>query len=262
MIVGQILRASVLLSPFKRQLGCGFTSPTQTLDPISTSIYNELRMSSSESTDSDAGIIALNVKMVVKPEHKESLLKVLEADAKGSRNTEPGCLQFLVGTDVDDPNTLFLHEQYKSQADFDVHGATPHLQAVFDFLKDHDPLIEPMVGQIYKCHHDPVKIDNSQFSAFCLNVEACVKPELRDDFIELMTSHQQNSKAEPLCRQFDWGVSVEDPNSFHMHEEYKGKQGFDAHERSQHFAKFIQFIEEKQPCTKPPVVQFYNTLPF
>lgn len=261
MTVRLFLQASLLLSPTTRQLASSFYLPSQSVitRSVSSCAASQVRMSSSET--SNGGIIALNVKFLVKPNFKESLLEVLADDAKKSRDTEPGCLQFLIGIDVNDPYTLYLHEQYKSQTDFDFHGTTPHLKAVLDFVNEEDPLVEPMVGQVYKCQHSPVKIDNSKFPAFCLNVESCIKPEIREEFVDLMMSHQQNSKVEPLCRQFDWGVSLEDPNAFYIHEEYEGKEGFDAHESSSHFAKFLQFNKEKQPYSKPQVVQFYETLP-
>ena len=79
-----------------------------------------------------------------------------------------------------------------------------------------------------------------------------------------MKSHQANSKQEPLCLQFDWGISAHDPNRIYMHEEYAGaddgKEGLTAHANSAHFARFAKFVEEKDPFNKPQVVQFYKNL--
>jgi quinol monooxygenase YgiN len=79
-----------------------------------------------------------------------------------------------------------------------------------------------------------------------------------------MTSHQAESQREPLCLQFDWGVSTEDPDVFYIHEEYAGekdgKEGLDAHQRSAHFARFMKFNLEKQPYSKPQVLHFFNSV--
>jgi len=214
----------------------------------------------------DGGVIALNVKARVKPEHREGLLDVLTIDAKGTRNDEPGGLQFVIGQDVTDANTIFLHEQYKSMADFEYHQKTPHFQKVLSFLEASDPLEEPMMGNVYRCQHPPKEyLETTSSTRYCLNVESSIKPELRDEFVELMTNHQLKSKQEPLCVQFDWGVSIDDENTFYIHEEYvgneEGKEGFLAHEASPHFAKFVKFNNEKQPYSKPQVVQFFKLLP-
>ena len=219
-------------------------------------------MSNGSCGDDDSKVVALNVKVVVKPEHRGEFLKLIKTDAQQSRTVEPGCLQFMAGKDVDDDNIFYLHEQYENQAALDFHNGTPHLQDVLKFVTDKDPLVEPIVINTYKCQHVPQKIDNSQFESYCLNVESCVKPELRDEFLELMTSHQLKSQAEQACLQFDWGVSNDDPNTFYIHEEYENKDGFDAHEQSTHFAKFIKFNDEKKPYTQPQVVQFYTNLKY
>ena len=213
----------------------------------------------------DSKVIALNVKVALKPEHRDEFLQLIRTDAERSRTVESGCLQFMVGKDIkeDDNNCIFyLHEQYKNQAALDFHNGTPHLQAVVKFITDKGPLVEPMVINTYTCQHVPQRIDNSQFGSYCLNVESSVRPDLRDEFIDLMTSHQLNSQSEPGCLQFDWGVSNDDPNTFHIHEEYRNKDGFDAHLQSSHFAKFIKFNDEKKPYTKPQVVQFFTNLKY
>jgi quinol monooxygenase YgiN len=206
------------------------------------------------------GVIALNVKAVVRPDKLDGLLEVLKKDALGSRREEPGCIQFIVGIDENDPNIVHVHEQYKTMEDLDFHNTTPHMAAIVAFVQEDDPLTEPLSIKTYRCDHLPFIYEHNQRQTFCLNVESCIKPELREEYIELMKSHQALSKQEPLCLQFDWGVSTEDPNCFYIHEEYDGRKGFEEHEASEHFAKFTKFNNEKQPYSKPQNVEFFTTI--
>ena len=59
-----------------------------------------------------------------------------EADAVGRplaqaiplSRAEPGCLQYDVYRDRDDPNRFFLFERYVDEAALEAHGASPHFQ--------------------------------------------------------------------------------------------------------------------------------------
>ena len=191
----------------------------------------------------------------MKPESSEAFLAAIEADARGTRDNEPGALQFVLGQNVDDANAFHLHEQYKSKADLDHHESTPHFNTFVEFVKSADPFSAPMIVEKYECAHEP-KV-NPPRSAYCLNVESCIKAEFRDEFIALMKTHQASSQAEPGCVQFDWGESLETPSTFFIHEQYKDKAAYDAHEKTPHFGKFGVF-NAKDPYSKPQVVSFYQ----
>lgn len=204
------------------------------------------------------GPVALNVKFVLKPEaNRAAFFAALSVDQEQTLATEPGALQFAIGQDDKDPNTIHLHEQYKSKQDFEYHNTTPHFKDFIQYVTENDVCAEDILINEYQCQHSPVKYKPRE--AFCLNVESCIKPEFRQDFLSLMTSHQENSQNEPQCLQFDWGESPETPNSFYMHEEYDGIDGYKAHEASSHFAKFMVF-NKREPYSKPQVVSFYKTI--
>lgn len=205
-------------------------------------------------------VIALNVKFVVKPEHKEDLLCLLKTDGEQTLATEPGALQFVLGQDTTHANVIHLHEQYRNMEAVQYHRETAHFLAYREFCSTVQPFQEEPVIHVYECQHDSLSI--SPRAVFCLNVESCVKPELRDEFMTLMQSHQQKSKSEPACLQFDWGIGLDDPNSFYIHEQYADAEGFRAHESSSHFATFVTFNQNKNPYQKPQVVDFFSTIPW
>lgn len=201
-------------------------------------------------------VLAKNVQVDVKPDRVDEFLALIQNVRDRTMATESGALQYVIGRDVNNPNVIHLHEQYKTLDDSAHHENTEHYQELMAFAAT-DPLSTPLVLEKYSCAHAPVVIPSRP--AFCLNVESCIKPEFRDEFLTLMKSHQAKSQAEPACLQFDWGESIDTPNSFYIHEQYKDKSGFDAHESSPHFAKFGEF-NAKDPYSKPQVVSFYNTI--
>ena len=48
------------------------------------------------------------------------------ANARTSREVEPGCRQFDVCVDPDDPLRVFLYERYADEQAFDAHKASAH----------------------------------------------------------------------------------------------------------------------------------------
>jgi quinol monooxygenase YgiN len=99
--------------------------------------------------------------------------------------------------------------------------------------------------------------------AFCLNVELCIKADVREEFLKVIQNNQDGSVKEPLCFQYHYGESTTTPNSFYFHEQYggaeDGKEGFDAHVVAPHFVVWEEFASTN-PFTKPPVVSKYKTL--
>lgn len=51
------------------------------------------------------------------------------ANARASREREPGCRQFDVCVTDDDPGRVFLYEIYDDRAAFDAHLASAHFKA-------------------------------------------------------------------------------------------------------------------------------------
>ena len=71
-------------------------------------------------------MIALWVKVRVKPEGRERFLKAIEVDALGSEKDEPGCLRFNVLRDQQDPNAYYFFEVYRDEAALEAHRVAPH----------------------------------------------------------------------------------------------------------------------------------------
>lgn len=70
-------------------------------------------------------VLVVNIK--VKPENIDKFMAELLANARAAR-AEPGCKQFDVLVDKDDPTTLMLYEIYKDEAAFETHQQTPHFK--------------------------------------------------------------------------------------------------------------------------------------
>jgi quinol monooxygenase YgiN len=69
----------------------------------------------------------LSVKVQVKPEHLQDYLDaVIEYDAKGAIEKEPGCFRFDVIQDEEDPTTLYFYEVYRDEEAFQAHLASSH----------------------------------------------------------------------------------------------------------------------------------------
>ena len=71
-------------------------------------------------------MLALWVKVRVKPEERERFLKAIEVDALGSEGDEPGCLRFNVLQDQQDRNVYYFFEVYRDEAALEAHRAAPH----------------------------------------------------------------------------------------------------------------------------------------
>jgi quinol monooxygenase YgiN len=71
-------------------------------------------------------MIAMWVKVRVKPEQRQRFLQAIEVDALGSERDEPGCYRFNVLRDERDENVYYFYEVYEDQAALDAHRAAPH----------------------------------------------------------------------------------------------------------------------------------------
>ena len=95
-------------------------------------------------------------------------------------------------------------------------------------------------------------------SKFCVNVQLCIKPERRDEFIACIRNNQQGTlQTEPLAIEYVWGEDTEVANTFHFYEKYEGLKGFEAHKATPHFAAWEAFAAT-DPFTSEPVVNFYE----
>jgi len=82
-------------------------------------------------------MLAIWVKVRIKPELRQRFLDAIEVDALGSERDEPGCLRFNVLQDERDENVYYFYEVYTGPAALEAHRATPHYavwRAVADTL--------------------------------------------------------------------------------------------------------------------------------
>lgn len=207
---------------------------------------------------------AVNLKFGIKPERRSDFLAIVKDNQLKTLETEPASLQYLVGEDVDIPNQFFIHEQFVGEEGFLAHKDTEH-NANWTKFKETDPFTEEgqPTFEFFYGNHDIKEIPIR--SSFGVHVELCVKPEIREEFLECILNNQKGStQEEPLCLQYVFGESTKVPDKFIFHEEYKGedggKEGFDAHTKTPHFEAWERFVE-KDPFTSPPVVNFFKTLP-
>ena len=71
-------------------------------------------------------MLAIWVKVKVKPAERARFLAAIEQDALGSERDEAGCCRFNVLQDDADPNTYYFYEVYKDEAALEAHRAAPH----------------------------------------------------------------------------------------------------------------------------------------
>ena len=102
---------------------------------------------------------------------------------------------------------------------------------------------------------------SGSYKKFCVNVNLYVKPERREEFLKVIAINSAGTLAnEPLNISYTWGESTTEKNTFHFQEQFKGKEGFDAHTQSPHFAVWRVFTEaEDSPFWKPPTVFFFES---
>ena len=71
-------------------------------------------------------MLAMWVKVRIKPGERERFLAAIEVDALGSEKDEPGCYRFNVLQDAQDENVYYFYEVYQDQAALEAHRAMPH----------------------------------------------------------------------------------------------------------------------------------------
>jgi autoinducer 2-degrading protein len=81
---------------------------------------------SSNARQKEGRMLAMWVKVRVKPDQRDRFLKAIEVDALGSEGDEPGCMRFNVLQDEQDQNVYYFYEVYRDLAALEAHRAAPH----------------------------------------------------------------------------------------------------------------------------------------
>ena len=72
----------------------------------------------------------------VKPDCVDAFIDAAKADAEASVANEPGCHQFDVNVDPENPTHFTFYEVYEDQDAIDAHRAAPHFKTFFDAIQD------------------------------------------------------------------------------------------------------------------------------
>ncbi|CAJ1970224.1 unnamed protein product [Cylindrotheca closterium] len=268
------------------------TTQSLTISSSSSSTSTTKRTINSDS------LFALNLQCKVRPEIRNEWLKQIQEDQLCSRRDEPDCLQFVLGQGVDDENAFYLFELYRNKEAFQHHGQTPHFQIYNNFIESSQPYIgEPEVCFYHPLEEtDSTTKRSIQKNSFGLNVNLYPKASVRNDFLKAISDNKKGTDTtEPLALQYFYGEATNAPGQpeldgdtttstststtstststtststtstkpFYLHEQYSGdnhgKEGFDAHASSPHFAAWEDFVAT-DPFEKAPEVFFFRIL--
>ena len=194
----------------------------------------------------------INVAFRVDPSRREEFVAALAAAAPAAAT------QFVLGRDVDDENRFYLHEEFESRTD-NPNVKTTYCDAAVPFLETGAFATFPISSEFDLAHGGHAEKVTTVKGAVCLNVELCVKPEVRDRFLEVIRNNKEGSDAEPLCTQYSWGEDIYDPNKFHFHEQYEGEEGLTAHFEGDHFKVWEEFAAG-DVFSRPPRVEKFTAL--
>lgn len=185
----------------------------------------------------------VNLKCKVKGSRRNDFMEVIKNNQIQTLKDEPDALQFIVGEDAEKANAFYIHKQFKSAEAFAFHRNTPH-GANWQKFKASDPFEEDPIANFYDGTHPASEVPIRD--AYCLNVQLCISPEYRDEFLKVIANNARASnEEEKLCLQYVWGEDCSEANTFHFHEQYtggeEGKEGFLAHTKTEHFGLWEQF---------------------
>ena len=93
-----------------------------------------------------AGSFVVTVQFGIHAEHYAAFMREMVANAKASREREPGCLVFDVCEDPAQPGQVFLYEIYTDAAAFDQHKREAHYLA---FDRTVTPWVQHKAVKIY-----------------------------------------------------------------------------------------------------------------
>jgi len=143
------------------------------------------------------------------------------------------------------------------------------------FVDDEEPFEEPPVICLYNLREESDDVVTKKRGvykeSFGLNVNLYPKASVRDDFLKVISGNKQGTDTiEELALQYTYGesttidgISEGSANTFHFHEQYKGKdhgkEGFDVHASMPHFAAWEEFVQT-DPFEKDPEVFFFKII--
>ena len=79
---------------------------------------------------------------------------------------------------------------------------------------------------------------------YVVSVTVFVKPEFVGQFLEATYDNATNTRKEPGNVRFDVLQAEEDPNRFLFYEAYHDKEGFLAHQRTEHYLRWKERVAD------------------
>ncbi|EOD41893.1 hypothetical protein EMIHUDRAFT_194475 [Emiliania huxleyi CCMP1516] len=93
--------------------------------------------------------------------------------------------------------------------------------------------------------------------ALSVGPTATVRPSCREEFLECIRQNQKGTlSSEPLAVTYAYGEDETTPDTWHFFEQYVGREGFEAHTQTPHFAAWEAFAAS-DPFSAPPEVKFF-----
>lgn len=221
-------------------------------------------------------IVAVNAILVVSLNRKVEFLKVLEDQIQASINydhTEPTLLQCVLGEDLDQEGMFHCHLKYEFASNDQVsvqmnknsHSlfwntipteewrrlevASLQLPLVYNAW-----IVAPVSDSNVPPNPKPVPPGTT---TFCINANLHIHPDHREELLSLLEHARSQSIREPLCVEYHYGESLTHPNTFHVHQQYRGhdggKEGFDKHAETVHYQQWKQFSSNEARFTQETV---------
>lgn len=213
----------------------------------------------------DGPLYCLNVELKVQPERRDEFLECIRNNQDNTLASEPLAVTYLFGEDETTPNTFHFFEQYRGVEGFNAHTQTEHF-AVWETFASSEPFTAPPRVAFYTADGPAVAGAGASLEKdsplFSLAVRLHVKPEMREEFLEALRADREGAlSSEPKAVAYLFGEDANEPNTFHMFEQYVGgREGFAAHSQTKHYESWVKF-KETEPFSAPAKVDYYTTFP-
>lgn len=190
--------------------------------------------------------IGMVVSVEVKADRVDEFLKVMENDARRSRDKsiEPGNLRMDVLRVREDRNKFVFYEAYTDTAAVDHHKTTSHYKTWSEF-KASGGIVSQTVAKFETTSlpdwawQTESSGDKPTSSAVLVTVE--IKKERLADFLKAMEVDAKKSREEPGCFRFDLVRSNDNPNMFMFYEAYADDAAVDHHRTTAHYKVWGDF---------------------
>ena len=105
---------------------------------------------------------------------------------------------------------------------------------------------------------NPTQPTATQSALFCCNVRLCVKPERREEFLQALKAVQASSlNSEPRAVAYVHGEDISEPNTFHVHQQFRSAADFEAQHETEHGSTFHAFLCSGALASRPDAGLFW-----